>query len=269
LSGVQLVDFKKTQGRNNASATFTEDVLTVVGDGTVGFQRGEINVLELLKANIGKTISFGFEKLECINNKHILTVTIQGNITFNDGSKLYHTFYSKNSNTHKSLVIPEDITEAYLAIYAANATTADVEPNTVTITKPILYFGTEKPAYEPYCGGVPSPNPEFPQEIENVGVVRNLLDCSRLGKLTHEGVTYTPVYDENGLLEYIEVNGTATADYYYGLVVNDNVRLKVGTNYIVNGCPSGGSSSTYLLQVNYKTADGTQLGVLDKGNGVN
>ena len=98
---------------------------------------------------------------------------------------------------------------------------------------------------------------------------KNFLACSGLVETVSNGVTFTPVYDENGLLKYIELSGTATADCYISIVPNDYTRLKVGTNYIVNGCPSGGDINTYCLQVNYITSDGTKLGIMDKGEGAN
>ena len=114
--------------------------------------------------------------------------------------------------------------------------------------------------YEPYCGGIPSPNPSYPQEIRNIGVYdeasgkyvvevkctgKNKLDCSGLVEQTKNGVTFTPVSDKNGLLEYIEVNGTASADIAYR--VKDLPSL-LTNEYIFSGCPSGGSSTTYRLQ---------------------
>lgn len=38
----------------------------------------------------------------------------------------------------------------------------------LTTYKPQLEEGTTATSYEPYCGGIPSPNPEFPQQIKNV-----------------------------------------------------------------------------------------------------
>ena len=50
-------------------------------------------------------------------------------------------------------------------------------------------------------------------------VGKNLLDCRGLKTTTSNGVTYTPVY-VNGMLEYINVNGTATANAYYNLALD-------------------------------------------------
>ena len=91
---------------------------------------------------------------------------------------------------------------------------------------------------------------------------KNKLDCSGLSATTTNGVTFTPYYDDNGSLLYVNVNGTATATASF--VLNSNMLFDV-ESYILNGCPSGGSSSTYKLDV--LDTKGSIL-VVDSGNGV-
>lgn len=76
---------------------------------------------------------------------------------------------------------------------------------------------------------------------------KNLLDCNSLAILTMNGITFTPVYDNSGLLLYINVNGTATD--YAMLILTKNFTLPSGT-YTLNGCPNGGSEGTYRLYTN-------------------
>lgn len=71
------------------------------------------------------------------------------------------------------------------------------------------------------------------------------------------GVTYTVMTDNDGNVTKIHVNGTANNDGGFRLV---NGSFPNG-NYILNGCPSGGSNSTYYIQ--------QQGGGRDIGNGVN
>jgi hypothetical protein len=63
--------------------------------------------------------------------------------------------------------------------------------------KPMLYQDGDG-TWEPFTGGKPAPNPDYPMEIENVEISeivshsRNLLDLSNgINKKTGEGVTYT------------------------------------------------------------------------------
>ena len=59
---------------------------------------------------------------------------------------------------------------------------------------------------------------------------------------TWNGITYT-INDDLS----IKVNGTATAASY--LILNNSLSLTSGTEYILNGCPSGGNVSTYALRI--------------------
>lgn len=59
---------------------------------------------------------------------------------------------------------------------------------------------------------------------------------------TVNGVTFAVITDENGVVTSVNATGTASADAV--LVVSRDIKLDAG-NYIMNGCPSGGSSSTY------------------------
>lgn len=70
---------------------------------------------------------------------------------------------------------------------------------------------------------------------------KNILNTSNLTEQTVNGVTFTPVY-KNGLLEYINVNGTATAQCDYHI----SNQTKFNGNYILSGV-TGGSASTYYI----------------------
>lgn len=69
--------------------------------------------------------------------------------------------------------------------YAESATT-----NT-TYTNLMIYEGTAEKSYEPYTGGAPSPNPDYPQKIQNVGDNINLYDKN------NPNILNTPI-DSNG-----------------------------------------------------------------------
>ena len=59
---------------------------------------------------------------------------------------------------------------------------------------------------------------------------------------TVNDVTFAVITDENGVVTSVNAIGTASADAV--LVVSRDIKLDSG-NYTMNGCPSGGSSSTY------------------------
>ena len=120
-----------------------------------------------------------------------------------------------------------------------------------------------------------SPSPDYPSEIESVGTYfsfdeetgkygievkntgKNLLENTGVSN-TSNGVTFT-VNDDKTILVNGNNDGTANSRF----IIN-NYFLKAGT-YILNGCPSGGSSTTYRLAIQ-KTSDWSILG-LDTGSG--
>ena len=79
---------------------------------------------------------------------------------------------------------------------------------------------------------------------------KNLLDCRQLAEYVQNGLTFTPVYKNNGELEYINVNGTATANTYY--VIKEELVLPAET-YLLTGCYPGGSATTYFLRMQRNT----------------
>lgn len=126
--------------------------------------------------------------------------------------------------------------------------------------------------WEPYTGGIPSPNPSYPMEIKKsvVGEIKthgkNFLDCRGLTELTLNGVTFTPVYDSDNNLLYVEANGTATGQASFIMMHSFMMHsLKNGMRYILSGCPKDGSNSTYRMQVWRYDGSGT---VADTGGGV-
>lgn len=111
--------------------------------------------------------------------------------------------------------------------------------------------GTEATSYEPYTGGIPSPSPEYPQEIKSVGdngsvVVNvtgaNVLEGTKLGvKSTVNGITYTTY--ENGIL----ITGTATKDFFI-VLHNDIIHPLTRGDYYLT---TSGLNSSVLLNFYY------------------
>lgn len=126
----------------------------------------------------------------------------------------------------------------------------------------IRLASVEDATYEPYTNGA-SPNPSYPQEIKKSVVSgvkthgKNILNCQGLTEQTFHGVTFTPSYDANGNLLYIEVNGTASggvSTYYLSTFKFDSNKP-----CILSGCPSGGSDSKYTIYTE-NSAVGTDYG---------
>lgn len=127
----------------------------------------------------------------------------------------------------------------------------------------MLNAGTTTLPYEPYVGGVASPNPDYPQEIESVvvsqikSVGKNLLPIIATSQ-TINGVTFT--VNEDGS---ITAKGTATSAATLHLNYPRNF-AEAGATYIVS---AGGAyeKGKYVFQWWRPTEDGSA--VIDKGDG--
>lgn len=82
------------------------------------------------------------------------------------------------------------------------------------VFKPMIASGTEDRPYEPYTGGIPSPSPDYPQEITSVGGYDNIFDKNNI-------ISGSYVSDSNGAFianstskrtDYIEIQASS---YYY------------------------------------------------------
>lgn len=77
---------------------------------------------------------------------------------------------------------------------------------------------------------------------------KNILNCDiESGEHTKNGLTVYVTRYVNGQIASISVNGTATAKTY--IEVASSVPEIAANAYILNGCPSGGSSSSYGLMI--------------------
>lgn len=70
---------------------------------------------------------------------------------------------------------------------------------------------------------------------------KNLLTSNGLTEDTVGNIVFTPVYDDNGVLMYINANGTATTNANYNI---GYVNFVKDLSYTISGC-NGGSGSTY------------------------
>ena len=109
----------------------------------------------------------------------------------------------------------------------------------------MLESGTTATNYEPYTGGIPSPNPDYPQEIKVVEGRQVIIDSGKnLLKLreisgTNNGITIS--YDE--ATQVYTFNGTCTQDNTTFPLSNNEINFTNGITksitYLVNGSCSG------------------------------
>nr|DAX06689.1 MAG TPA: hypothetical protein [Bacteriophage sp.] len=121
-----------------------------------------------------------------------------------------------------------------------------------------LNEGSKSIPYEPYTGGKPSPSPEYPQEIKNVGkwndktkkyevdvkiTGKNLLDIE---KAEVSGGNLCTAKRENNIVKITAIE-TVTSKRAYAIVSGGGICLKSGKTYFLNGRKVGTSNMTPMF----------------------
>ena len=122
----------------------------------------------------------------------------------------------------------------------------------------IINEGSVATPYEPYTGGKPSPSPEYPQEIKNVGkwndktkkyevdvkiTGKNLLDIE---KAEVSGGNLCTAKRENNIVKITAIE-TVTSKRAYAIVSGGGICLKSGKTYFLNGRKVGTSNMTPMF----------------------
>jgi hypothetical protein len=132
-------------------------------------------------------------------------------------------------------------TDIYIAFDVIKGTTV----SNLMIRPMIRLASISDPTYEPYTGGVPSPNPEYPQDIEVAGESYNLLE-NKATSNTVNNIVYIVNADGS-----ITANGT-TVNSYADFLIN-TVTLPIG-NYVMK--PTGADWDCYFI---VKSQDNSKL----------
>ena len=137
-----------------------------------------------------------------------------------------------------------DVFTSGVWLYVKNGTTLTNE----SFYPMIRLADIEDNTYEPYVGGVPSPNPDYPQEINSVvlseikGVGKNLASLNDIG-----GSNVNVIVNNDAFT----ITSTSLATYSYGTI--KNVFLKSGKytfsyiRTIINGSPTDNGLTIYKV----------------------
>lgn len=158
------------------------------------------------------------------------------------------TIFTTNENTYTFTLTKEEERKINVKLY--NATSY---PFTFKIQ---LEEGSSTTDFEPYTGGISSPNPEYPQEIESAGDLVNLFDVSKISERTYingyglstpSTFAETTVSNASNLSDYIKITKgiTYTLSFDFVNLGNTSVRTYVfynnsktpineGKNYVYN-----------------------------------
>lgn len=159
-----------------------------------------------LKANYTYTIKIGQ-----INTDNTDVTSVLFNFTYNQVEISNAYAYVKLSDLKGTYTPASDVDAVF--IYSGDSYAQGAKINT-TYKNLMIYEGTEDKPYELYTGGIPSPNPDYPQEITNVGGYDNLFDKNNI-------ISGSYVSDGNGAFlgnstskrtDYIEIQANS---YYY------------------------------------------------------
>lgn len=137
-----------------------------------------------------------------------------------------------DSSTNAEIQIPNSTDDLQYRIRIRNGYTANN-----LMFYPMIRLGTESdPTFEAYTNICPiSGHTEV--DLYNVG--KNFFDCSSFETTTEQGVTATP---NGGGTITVTNTATATSTIKFGQVT-------IAGDYILNGCPAGGSNSSYRLDI--------------------
>lgn len=170
--GYNLVDFSNIISIYKANATFKNDILTVTSDKVNGYANCSYDISDLITNNPGKILRFECEEYNFSNgNKPDVQILIENN----DDTKTYFTLLNYHG-TFNNYTIPDDVSNiktARIRIVVNNTTNDGIY--SISITKPMLLFGTEQKLYEAYGA---SPSLEFPAKIHSLGDDKNLFDIN-------------------------------------------------------------------------------------------
>lgn len=174
-----------------------------------------LNVPEVLEISIFKEIEVNLEA----NNTY--TFKFDNAIAGSDNNISRIAFRSTtdvvvknlNTSTVKNFEIQptQDITN--IRIYSSTDYSSSVG-KTKTFQKLMIYEGTEDKPYEPYTGGIPSPSPDYPQEITSVGGYDNLFDKNNIinGSYVSDSKGAFVSNSTSKRTDYIEIQANS---YYY------------------------------------------------------
>ena len=126
-------------------------------------------------------------------------------------------------------------TEGKYSFIFANGTDETHRSNGLTLTRDSILYAAKDVTTPARDGSTVS----LRGVQESVGMRRKNLLRNSSGTMTQNGITFTRSEDGS-----VTCSGTATADTNYRYILSD---LLPDTDYILSGCPSGGSTTTYNL----------------------
>lgn len=159
-----------------------------------------------IPANTDFVIDYSNVKLNGNYEGNILSAVIK----YTDDTDTTSSLYSTEEDGRGLRRYSKDIKS--IQLYLESSLT---EGTSITFSDFMIYLGSSlSKTYEPYTGGIPSPNPDYPQEITNVGGYDNLFDKNNIidGSYVSDGYGAFINNSTSKRTDYIEIQANS---YYY------------------------------------------------------
>lgn len=266
---------KQYSGKNLLNVTFKIDTysgvtLTNNGDGTYTIE-GTNNSSGELIFSLVRTVDEQKALYNSLIGKKVKFITESGSTISGSVGRICFVLYNETEKKYSNetynggdVAVPTgyDLSVVDIHIYVGQTVPKTIIKPMITTDLTATYDD-----FEPYTGGIPSPNPDYPQEIKSVVnptvkvCGKNLLKAT-LESTTKNGITCT----NNGDGTYT-LNGTANGGNDTIVSFNVGHMIAKSGKYIVVGCPKGESSEKYNLRIGKDNIPwGTYLSS-DLGNG--
>lgn len=228
--------------QNRTTTTVNGVTFTINDDKTVKCTNQATSDANLdIGRNIGNTFKAGtYIASGCPENGSSSTFSVSIYKVVNETATRITTLYGKNTDI-PTFTLDEEC-EVFYRIAIANG----YNPNGIVFEPMIRLSSITDDTYEPYCGGTPSPNPDYPQDIHSVSGDNEIEVCGKnyLRPLTNEEKNSVSI-SQNGC--EITVNGTSSASTTF---TKTRYTLKAGTYKLSKRYVSGSVSATmqYIIK---------------------
>lgn len=198
-TGAQLFNAKNCEGTgSNDSINISDDEYTITAVGGIGakycFSKFPLDANKC----IGKTLIMSVDSFTGGANCSIVLFCFIGGVN-------KQSYSLKPGNASITCPIADNVEEVKVHIYTNDSGTELTSNGTATVKGLVVSY--EDCSWEPYTGGIPSPNPAYPQEIESVEnpeinvCSRNLLIEPAIGIVSViDGITCE--YEGNGIYHF-------------------------------------------------------------------
>lgn len=139
----------------------------------------------------GGTYTISFDSRDCTASGSAISLVHMNDLNNNNDSSTIRWINILNNSVTFTLTDEQASQLNALYFYSSNGGFDAGSGISATFTNMMIYKGTDTKSYEPYVGGEPSPNPDYPQEINSV-TNSNLV-------ITGKNI-YNPNYRNNGVI---------------------------------------------------------------------